>query len=71
MSGILVTADFWFTWQIVHAQFVQFIAGDGESWGASFEVSVSSPATFQFEESVTTWEGSIQCQESGIRMGGR
>ncbi len=48
IAGILVTTDFWFSWQIVHAQFVQFIAGDGESWGAGFEVSVSSPATFQF-----------------------
>jgi hypothetical protein len=51
IAGILVTTDFWFTWQIVHAQFVQFIAGDGESWSlppGGFEVAGGSPATFQF-----------------------
>ncbi len=48
IAGILVTTDSWFTWQIVHAQFVQFIAGDGESWSAGFGVEGGSPATFQF-----------------------
>jgi hypothetical protein len=48
IAGILVTTDFWFTWQIVHAQFVQLIDG-GESWSASSAVQpVDSPATFQF-----------------------
>ena len=35
IAGLYVTTDSWFTWQIVHAQFVQFIA-NGESWSASF-----------------------------------
>ena len=35
IAGLYVTTDSWFTWQVVHAQFVTFING-GESWSASF-----------------------------------
>jgi hypothetical protein len=36
IAGIFVTTDSWFTWQVVHASFVQFIADDGENWSVSF-----------------------------------
>jgi hypothetical protein len=38
IAGIYFTTDSWFTWEIVHAQFVQFIDNNGESWSASATV---------------------------------
>ncbi len=48
IAGLYVTTDSWFTWQIVHAEFVQFITG-GENWSASFFVEGTTPErTFEF-----------------------
>ena len=46
IAGLFATTDSWASWQIVHAQFVQFIDG-GESWSAGFGVDTRVP-TFEF-----------------------
>ena len=46
IAGLFVTTDSWASWQIVHAQFVQFIA-EGENWRANFGVDAPVP-TFEF-----------------------
>jgi hypothetical protein len=54
IAGIYVTTNNWFTWQVVHAQFVQLITDGepfpqpvGENWNASFSVD-TKVSTFQF-----------------------
>ncbi len=46
IAGIYVTTDNWYTWQVVHAKFVEFI-DFGEQWSASFSVD-TQVSTFQF-----------------------
>ena len=46
IAGLFVTSGSWASWQIVHAQFVQFIDG-GENWSAGFSVD-TSVRTFEF-----------------------
>ena len=50
IAGIFVTTNSWGSWEVVHAQFVQFIAGGeagGENWSASFSVG-TQVQTFEF-----------------------
>ncbi len=54
IAGLFVTTDSWASWQIVHAQFVQFIAG-GENWSASFFVDTQVP----------TFESVVFCDDLG------
>ena|SRR5271165_5949516 len=57
IAGLFVTSDSWASWQIVHAQFVQFISG-GENWSASFSVD-TSVRTFECKHSARRTQSDV------------